>query len=836
MAITFVGAGTVASSASLVGTTGQAYTPHASTLTDDLMIAIMHRNDDLGTWDTPPSGWTAIAQDTVGAAGQDRQMQIAYKVATSDSEGSATFTHSDTAAEQWAGCILTYRGIDTTTPWDVTYVEGTHRRNDQNKASTNVDAARAIDTVTDGAFVLIFEAVSHDDITSNADPSGYTVAVRNIGGAEDHRQFQAWHKEVTTAGTETPGAAAYTSNATVADSTIYTFAIRPDTGITLNADSGAFTITGTAATLGIDDAFIMTAGAATEGNTTSRLTGLTGTHGGKLGESVALLPTVDLAADGSREDVWSISATTESGVGSQYEFDVLYEGVQADTITVVPKVTVSAGGVTTLDADSGTFVITGTAANTDLIMPADSGAFVITGTAANTTITLPADIGAFVLTGTAATFLNDYVLEADSGTYVITGTAANTTITLPADSGSFVITGTASNTTITMPADIGAFVITGTAADLLYNQILVADIGAFVITGTAANTTITMPADVGSYVITGTAANTTLTTPADSGAFVITGTDATTLISIQLDADPGAFVLTGTAATFLNDYVLEAGTGAFVITGTAATLEYHQVLDADSGTFVITGTAATTQISIRLDADPGAFIITGTAATLEYNQILNADSGAFVITGTAANTDLVMPADIGTYVVTGTGANTTITMPADIGAFVITGTAATLEETGGDVTLDADSGSFLITGIDAEFDLPAVAPPSFNIVPTFRGGASGPNKFDRFLKKRKRVRRKIKWVKEEEIAEVLTDTTVRVPAMLGPTDKKIVEAEVIINQQKQTVDRIVREVESIQPILAEAMLVRDSAGKVEVEVVTQAMKDEEDITAILELL
>lgn len=235
MAITFVGAGTIVSASSVTGPTGTTLSPHASTLTDDLMIAFHHRNmgsagSGRGTFDAAPTGWTLLAAEKKAGTGQDMDTAIYYKVATSDSESSQNFTHSDTTGEQWAGVTLTFRGIDTTTPIDVAYVKATHYQELLNKASPNVDAFKQIATATDGAFVIAFEAVSHDDITSDANPTNYTIAARHVGGAQDHRQFQIWYREIATAGNETPGAAAYTSNATVAESQQYTIAIRPASG------------------------------------------------------------------------------------------------------------------------------------------------------------------------------------------------------------------------------------------------------------------------------------------------------------------------------------------------------------------------------------------------------------------------------------------------------------------------------------------------------------------------------------------------------------------------------------------------------------------------------
>jgi len=236
--ITFVGAGSVVSNGTLIGTSGLTLTPHASTLTDDIMVAVIHRNDELNNLWNALSGWDIVDQITT-TAGQDMGSVVYYRIATSDSEGAATFINTDTTAEQTAGCILTYRGIDTTTPWDVAFNNPLHFISRTDKAATNVDAFDPITTVTDGAVVIAFEAVTHNDITSNADPAGYTNAVRNIGATPAQRQFQVWHKTVASAGVETPAAPAYTSNNTVAESHQWTLALRP---LVIVADSSIETL------------------------------------------------------------------------------------------------------------------------------------------------------------------------------------------------------------------------------------------------------------------------------------------------------------------------------------------------------------------------------------------------------------------------------------------------------------------------------------------------------------------------------------------------------------------------------------------------------------------
>ena len=224
--ILFVGAGTVADSSGLVGTTGHTPGLPDGLAEDDVMILVSHRNDDVGAFDTP-SGWTkidALSSDDWEVAASAHSSLVCYRVAGA-SESAPAVTHTDTASEQWASVIVAYRGVDTTTPLDLA-ATSSHALTFSNKATTNVDVAQPITTVTDFAKVVLIEVVTHNDITSGAiSPSGYTNRVWHAG--HQHRQILIDDKTVASAGTETPGAAGYTSNNAVAESTHVTLALRP---------------------------------------------------------------------------------------------------------------------------------------------------------------------------------------------------------------------------------------------------------------------------------------------------------------------------------------------------------------------------------------------------------------------------------------------------------------------------------------------------------------------------------------------------------------------------------------------------------------------------------
>jgi hypothetical protein len=189
------------------------------------MYSFQHRNSVVGTFDTI-SGWVEIIQNNE-AGGEDRGHAIYRRVVTdAGSEPTDyTFTHSDTGGEQHSSVILAYRGVDNTTPEDLTVVDPTHLAHYVNSTDPNADAAAAITTVTANAWVVIFEAATNAVITSDADPSGYTNRFRNY--AVNHRNIQVWDKLVAVAGTETPGAAAWSASDTTTDTSYITMALRP---------------------------------------------------------------------------------------------------------------------------------------------------------------------------------------------------------------------------------------------------------------------------------------------------------------------------------------------------------------------------------------------------------------------------------------------------------------------------------------------------------------------------------------------------------------------------------------------------------------------------------
>lgn len=160
----------------------------------------------------------------------------------------------------------------------------------------------------------------------------------------------------------------------------------------------------------------------------------------------------------------------------------------------------AAGGVSyTLTADSGSFTITGAAADLDADrkLVASSGTFTLTGTDVSLIagLSLAAESGTFTLTGTAADLDADRKLTAASATFTLTGTAADLDADrkLTAASGTFTLTGTAVDLDADrkLTAASGTFTLTGTDVTLTYDAgaTLTAESAAYVLTGTAVTLT-----------------------------------------------------------------------------------------------------------------------------------------------------------------------------------------------------------------------------------------------------------------------------------------------------------------------------------------------------------
>ena len=226
MAITYVASGTFTEADGLIGTTGQNAALPAGVQENDFLIIYSHRNDDIGTFDNL-TGWDR--QDAicgVESVQADRTTQIYTKFAGS-SEGDVTVFHSDADAEQWGTQMYAYRGVDLTTPFDVT-PDAAHYTPYSNADSPYTDAFDTITTVTDGAFVICILGMVTNQAVGNEVPTGYTLVENNTVAVA--RAWIYFHREKASAGLETPGASGSTGIQATEETMNHTFCLRPAIG------------------------------------------------------------------------------------------------------------------------------------------------------------------------------------------------------------------------------------------------------------------------------------------------------------------------------------------------------------------------------------------------------------------------------------------------------------------------------------------------------------------------------------------------------------------------------------------------------------------------------
>ena len=195
--------------------------------TDDLMLMI-DTMDDPGTTAIWTETDTAFVQiDNINdATGNDKTVYLGRKKHTG-TPGSYTNTH-DQVAGPTAGALACFRGVDTTTPMDVTYVRATHSNSALNTPTT---AAPAITTVTDGAMVVLCQYLSNTISGAPGPPTGYTELAAFCGNAAfSNDGLYMCYKIVANAGVETPGAFTHTDVTGTSDTTCITIALRPAAG------------------------------------------------------------------------------------------------------------------------------------------------------------------------------------------------------------------------------------------------------------------------------------------------------------------------------------------------------------------------------------------------------------------------------------------------------------------------------------------------------------------------------------------------------------------------------------------------------------------------------
>ncbi len=183
MPISHVGSNTQDSGGALSLT----FTVPPATTTDDLMLVEVKQSENTTQriWDDDGgggNGYTRAAYNRT-TSGRDQETAIYWKFATSGSEANPTFTWaSGVTTEPMSGIMEVYRGVDKDlfNSTLVKFLSGTNDANPPNALAAQIQY--------DDSWVVVFHAATHDDISTVAAPTGFTLRSQIWNGtSNDHR-------------------------------------------------------------------------------------------------------------------------------------------------------------------------------------------------------------------------------------------------------------------------------------------------------------------------------------------------------------------------------------------------------------------------------------------------------------------------------------------------------------------------------------------------------------------------------------------------------------------------------------------------------------------------
>jgi len=422
--------------------------------------------------------------------------------------------------------------------------------------------------------------------------------------------------------------------------------------------------------------------------------------------------------------------------------------------------TLLGGAATTLAADSGSYAVTGTAADAKVTLPADSGAYSITGTAATTfkSIILSAVTGTYSVGGTPVSFGKGYprLLDASFPTHFVDATDSGfgNGNWSPTPSGACRASGDydlivieSPNTDVVVVTANGftehpASPISVSGADSIVTRLTIFErlwngtdgspvfddpvgssdhfIGAWMVFRPAPYLRWTTLAEVRSVYATDTEA-----TADTSGAWpgIVTSGTNSLVVGVVAAAENGldnqmSGITNNSGEVSGITEVLDAGRQNGGIPDRAdgnIAAWFGKVPIAGSDYLPVPKSIGTTTFTWGVATSKALFIVELKAGIHNPNQRLKASedtqengtlnvcsNGQYFTFGTAVTFLPRMPAAGGTYSLTGSDATLiftggTTTLAADPGAYAVAGTAADA----GDIVMPAASGSYALTGSDA---------------------------------------------------------------------------------------------------------------------------------------
>lgn len=458
-------------------------------------FALMHcRADESGTipdftLSTGTTGWTELF-DINATSGTDSVETVFYKANISASESDPTVEIS--ISQQHAVTLTVWRGVDTTTPFDVTWNQTNHWGD---TANNQTGPNPAITTNTDGAMVVLGHGIttSSDSFANGAAgaPSGYTLSESNGG---PRVSTAGAYKIVATAGTETPGVWTHTGDGIGGGSEerMFTLALKPAAGGTdapgqlaeadaigynaatqIDVTAGTDSITATAnqakgsvGANGQQAAVTATANNASVTTTTGTETATATTTA--YNASTAIAPTGGQAAATATANNATVDTATSTNAPGQLASTTAtaYNAATAIAPTAQQAAsTVTAYNATTLTgvtADGEQAAATATANNASTAIAPAAQQAAATGTAYNASVTTssatnaPGELATATATAYNATVTTSTATNAPGEVANATATAYNASTQVATDAQSATATATANNATVTTQAATNA--------------------------------------------------------------------------------------------------------------------------------------------------------------------------------------------------------------------------------------------------------------------------------------------------------------------------------------------------------------------------------------------
>lgn len=545
------------------------------------------------------------------------------------SSGSKTFTVTFSSTTPYRRIrLFEVSGIATTSAGDGDTGQG------QSSVGTTTDSiSSGLMGSTSNATDYIF-GLGQD--VGNADPGSGTISAGTgytlIGS--NQILYGEW-KAVSSTGTQT---ATFTDTKN-SDRTTFVLALKKAAAAgstyTLTANGGAYSLTGTSASVLRSKKIVSTGGAYSLTGASailkkSKVIVSTGGSYTLTGANINMVKGRVMTAQGGAYSLTGVSAVLQRSkriVASGGAYTL----TGANAVVSRNRKLIATGGVYTLTGTSA--VLTWTPGATNYLLTAQGGAYSLGGGSAVLlrSKNIAASGGSYSITGGSANIYRSKVVVASGGTYTLTGGSAGISRSkkIVATGGSYALAGASATLLRTklIAALGGTYSLTGASASILKTRLLVGTGGSYTLTGASAviSRNRNLTASGGSYSLVGASVTITYagTIPAynltcQGGTYTLTGASASILRSKLITASGGSYGLTGQSATILRTKYIQASGGSYSISGGAVVITRSKYLNATGGTYTIGGATCTLSRNRKLSATGGQYNLVGTSVVITY--------------------------------------------------------------------------------------------------------------------------------------------------------------------------------------------------------------------------